>query len=487
MERRLVRGAFSVEKPLPLSVMNFASSSFWLSLVPALLLLAAGNFLLRRRDTARTRFQKLWLAVVGLGLLGMASVETLLVFGGVLVVAWVGCAWGMRLSARGRKMCLAVLAPLLLLPLFVYKYSHFVVNDLLGQNIDTLRHLLIPIGISFYSFQILGFCIDTLLRGKPLPAFVDYLNFCAFFPQIVAGPIERRDALLPQMQAPDLRFCSQRLSAGIPYIILGLFFKLALADNLAAAFCRNYAGGNALTLWANNLLFSFRIYFDFAGYGMLAYGLASCLGVKITLNFLSPYTVRNMTEFWRSWNISLYAWLRDYIYKPIGGGRTRFWAFNILIVFVISGIWHGAGWNFLLWGVLTGAFLLGHRLFRCCGLHLPGLIAWALTMGLMAGVWMFFYETDISTLLRDLKLLVTPGAYQPAGFVGELVAREWYGTMVLPFLGLSAAVVGVEALSRRLRHDPYALFVSPIGCGIMVYLMVLLNNSQQTPFIYFSF
>lgn len=487
MERRLVRGAFSVEKPLPLSVMNFASSSFWLGLVPALLLLAAGNFLLRRRDAVRIRFRKLWLVGTGLGLLGMASVETLLVFLSVLAVAWGGCAWGRKLSGRGRKVCLAVLVPLLLSPLFVYKYGNFVANDLFGQNIDTLHHLLIPIGISFYSFQILGFCIDTLLRDKPLPSFVDYLNFCAFFPQIVAGPIERRDSLLPQMQAPDLRFCSQRLSAGTPYIILGLFFKLALADNLAAAFCRNYAGGNALTIWANNLLFSFRIYFDFAGYGMLAYGLACCLGVKITLNFLSPYTVRNMTEFWRSWNISLYSWLRDYIYKPLGGGRTRLWAFNILIVFAISGIWHGAGWNFLLWGALTGIFLLGHRLFRRSGLHLPGPIAWALTMGLMAGVWMFFYQTDITALLRDLKLLATPGAYKPAGFVEELVAREWYGTMVLPFLGLSAAVVGVEALSRRLRHDPYALFVSPIGCGIMVYLIVLLNNSQQTPFIYFSF
>lgn len=467
--------------------MNFASSSFWLGLSPALLILAAGNFLLRRRVAARTRFRKLWLVVTSLGLLGLASVETLLVFLGVLVVAWGGCAWGLRLSERGRKVCLAALVPLLLVPLFVYKYGNFVANGLLGQNIDALGHLLIPIGISFYSFQIMGFCIDTLLRGKALPSFVDYLNFCAFFPQIVAGPIERRDSLLPQMQAPDLRFCPQRLSAGIPYIILGLFFKLALADNLAAAFHPGYAGGNALTLWANNLLFSFRIYFDFAGYGMVAYGLAHCLGVKITLNFLSPYTSCNMTEFWRSWNISLYSWLRDYIYKPLGGGRTRFWACNILMVFAISGIWHGAGWNFLLWGALTGVFLLGYRLFRRCGLHLPGPVSWALTVVLMCWAWMFFYETDITVLLRDLKLLATPGAYNPAGFVQELVAREWYGTMVLPFLGLSAAVVGVEAFSRRLRRDPYALFVSPVGCGVMVYLIVLLNNSQQTPFIYFSF
>lgn len=467
--------------------MNFASSAFWLCLLPALFVLALGNFLLRQRDAGRLCFHKIWLAVVSLGLLGLASAETLIIFLSVSVVAWGGCAWGLSLSLRGRKVLLGVLIPLMLVPLFVYKYSDFAVNGVLGLGFDTLRHLVIPIGISFYSFQLVGFCIDTLLREKTLPSFAEFLNFAAFFPQIVAGPIEKRARLLPQMQAPDLRFRSRHLSVGIPYIILGLFFKLALADNLAAAFYRDYAGDNALMLWVNNLLFSFRIYFDFAGYGMVAYGLARCLGVHITLNFLSPYTARNMTEFWRSWNVSLYGWLRDYIYLPLGGGRTRRWAVNLLVVFIISGIWHGAGWNFLIWGGLAGVFLLGNRLFHRCGLALPAFVGWGLTLGLMTFVWMFFYETNVAALLHDLKLLASPAAYQPVGFFEELVAREWYGTMVIPFLGLSLLVVMAEALSRRLRHDPYALFVSPVGCGIMVYLIVLLNNTQQTPFIYFSF
>lgn len=387
-----------------------------------------------------------------------------------------------------KRILLGVLIPVLLMPLLYYKYADFLCNDIAGQEWDSLRDLIIPIGISFYTFQIIGFCVDTLLRNEPMPGFVDYMNFGSFFPQIVAGPIERRSDLLPQVQRLELRLRSADWQLGIPYIILGLFFKLTLADNIAVAFWNEYAGNSAWIVWLNNLLFTFRIYFDFAGYGLTAYGIARCLGITLRMNFLSPYTAGSITEFWRRWHTSLTLWFRDYIYFPIGGSRTKRWALNILIVFTISGIWHGAGWNFVIWGALSGLAMVVHRLFRNRGMKLPGLVGWSMTFFLMVFVWMFFYDSKPGMLGHHLAVIFDGDNYNFSVFMRELVSRHMEGTLPAFFLVLSFAVVLVEYLSgRRYKDEPYRMFLSPMACGIMVFLLVVLNTSVQNQFIYFSF
>lgn len=466
--------------------MDFSTSEFWLSLAAALPLLLMGNFMLRGKERALLIFHKLLILVLSLTLLGLASTPSLLIFLYVTLTAYGVCRWGLRLGTRGRKVLLWLLIPLLLLPLLYYKYAYF-----LGTCIDaewnTLKGIIIPIGISFYTFQIIGFCVDTLMRNEPMPGFVDYMNFGCFFPQIVAGPIERRSDLLPQMRSIRLQYNSEWLKAGIPYIILGLFFKLALADNLASAYKPNAAHTHAISIWVHNLVFTFRIYFDFAGYGLTAYGIAKCLGVTLRMNFLSPYTAANITEFWRRWHTSLTGWFRDYIYFPLGGSRTRRWALNTLFVFAVSGLWHGAGWNFILWGTLAGLALVIHKAFRRTGLHLPGIIGWCMTFGLMVFIWMFFYNTEPAVLKSLPERLLDADGYRWIHYVGDNYVPMSCLLMPTLFLPLSFLTVAAEYLSQKRTGEPYRLFLSPLGCGIMVFLIILLQPGVKNQFIYFAF
>lgn len=463
--------------------MDFSQATFWLVVLPAFALLALGNCLLKNRIA----FQKIFILALSLLLLGVACWQTLFIFLSVALGGYGFCLLGVRLSVRGRRVLMCFLIPLLLAPLAYYKYGYFIGENLFMQEWASLKALVIPIGISFYSFQVIAFCIDTLMRNEPMPRFLDYMNFCAFFPQIVAGPIERRRDLLPQISTPKMMLCAADLNIGIRYIVLGLFFKMALADNLALAFVTGYRGESAWVVWLNNILFTFRIYFDFGGYAMTAYGIARCLGITLRLNFLSPYTACNIGDFWRRWHTSLMQWFRDYVYIPLGGGRTRLWAVNVLGVFLISGLWHGAGWNFLIWGALSGVAVVGYRLFVKSGGHLWAPLGWGLTFGLMVFVWMFFYDTDAEVLRHHLTTLTTLSSYRFGEFIATLKALRVQGALAIAFIPLSFLVIAVEAVSLRCRGDAYSLFLTVPACALMVFLTVVLQASADSLFIYFSF
>lgn len=469
--------------------MDFSTAIFWFSLLPAILILMAGDRLLRHRPEAKRLFHKWLMLLLSLTLLGMANETTLVIFLAVTSAAYFLCRRGCGLGLTARRWLLGGLIPLLLLPLAYYKYGYFFGSAILQQEWDTLRDLIIPIGISFYTFQVIGFCIDTLMRNQPMPKWLDYMNFCAFFPQIVAGPIERRDDLLPQVQKMELACTSNNLAQGIPYIILGLFFKLSLADNLAFAMWNDYPWGSALVIWLNNLLFTFRIYFDFGGYGLTAYGLARCMGISLRMNFLSPYTACNIKEFWRRWHTSLTQWFTDYIYFAMGGSRTKRWALNMLIVFLISGLWHGAGWNFIIWGGLAGIALIVHRLFHNAGLHLWAPLGWALTFGYMTFVWMFFYIPDPEVLQRHLTLICTPARYGINEFILNMLLphRLLYSAYSMFMVILPFSCLIIEAISWKRYSSPYALFLHPVSCGIMVAIILILHNPIPNEFIYFAF
>lgn len=469
--------------------MDFSTASFWYSLLPAILVLAVGDRLLQDRPAAKQLFHKLLMLGLSLILLGIANETTLVIFLSVTISAYYLCRWGCTLGMTARRWLLGALIPLLLLPLLYYKYSYFLGSAILQQEWDSLRNLIIPIGISFYTFQVIGFCIDTLMRNEPMPKWLDFMNFCAYFPQIVAGPIERRADLLPQVEKMELNCSKQNLEAGIPYIILGLFFKLALADNLAFAMWNWYNWGNAWIIWLNNLLFTFRIYFDFGGYGLTAYGIARCMGITLRMNFLSPYTACNIKEFWRRWHTSLTQWFTDYIYFSLGGSRTKRWAINMLLVFLISGLWHGAGWNFIIWGGLAGLALVTHRIFHNAGLRLWAPLGWLLTFVYMVFVWMFFYIHDFQLLTKNLSDLFSPELYNFSQFMAHLA---WTYRVInhafIPFFLLFAFIcLFLEALSWKKYGNPYRLFLHPVSCGIMVALMILLRNPVRNDFIYFAF
>jgi D-alanyl-lipoteichoic acid acyltransferase DltB (MBOAT superfamily) len=467
--------------------MNFAEARFWGLLLVGLMVIIVLRPLLRLIPGLKDGvFDKLALFSLGLFLLFCVSRVTFVIFLVVAVGSYVGLQWVLKREAGRQRRYLFALIPLQLLPLVYYKYANFGLNQVLGFDLLTLRHLVIPVGISFYSFQKVAFVVDTLVFQQPLPRFLDYLNFAGFFPQIVAGPIERRKDLLPQMEQFRFHWSAENLNDGASWIALGLFFKLCLADNLASFFDA-MSVSNAYLIWLNNLLFGLRIYYDFAGYSLVAVGLGRCLGVRLTLNFRSPYCSASMTEFWRRWHITLSQWFRDYLYIPLGGGRVRWWVFNVAVVFVVSGFWHGAGWNFVLWGAMHGLALIVNRLFSAKW-TLPAFPAWLLTMLVSFCAWLGFYETRTPVLLLKFKTLFTPGAYSLAHW-HEFGVRYFSssGYVLCCFLILTGVILFFEWLSVARHDSPYYYLRRPAAVVTLIIFTILLAPEKSNGFIYFAF
>lgn len=469
--------------------MNFASYEFWRELVICFLasrLLIAGSKRFCPRYSATVA--KVCLLLTGLVLLASESFLTLGCFAWVVALGWLAVLllhanWPFRL----KLVTLGVLLGAQLVPLFYYKYWNFVLNEVLGFDVR-IPSVLIPMGLSFYTFQTIGFWIDQHRNPRGRPRLIDFLNFCAFFPQIVAGPIEKRDALLPQICQTRFAIDRLQLGAAAGWIVLGLAYKLVVADNLgnlAAKFALD--PNNAWQVWLECLVFGFRIYFDFAGYSFIAVGLGLLFGIHLTLNFRCPYWARDMRVFWRDWHVTLGAWLRDYIYLPLGGGRVPWRALNVLFVFFASGIWHGAGWGFLIWGVLHG---LGVIASGARGSWLRyGPLQWAATFGWITFAWLFFLERDTGLLFRKAAALFSPTAYQfpKAGdFLRSLDGPSAALALALTVLIALFALV-VEGIGVRCRREPYQLLRHPTACVLSTVLIVLLAPMQESSFIYFNF
>jgi len=465
--------------------MNFAELRFWEYLVAGLLAIGAIRWVVHQCQPARLPLSdKLSLAGLGLFLLFCVSWVTLIIYLVVAIGTYVGLAWVLRHHARHAFKYLALLIPLQLTPLFFFKYTDFAVNRVLGLDIGLLQGLVIPVGISFYTFQKVAFVIDTLALEYPMPRFLDYMNFAGFFPQIVAGPIERRNDLLPQMERFHFAWSAANINEGAVWIVVGMFFKCCLADNLAACFDRS-STTNVFLIWMANLVFGLRIYYDFAGYSLTAVGLARCLGVRLTLNFLSPYCSTSITEFWRRWHITLSQWFRDYVFFPTT--RQVGWVMGVAVMFIVSGIWHGAGWNFVLWGGLHGACLIIHRLAGK-KVQVPTFLAWTMTMLICFCAWLCFYELRIDLLRAKLLLIFNPAAYNWSAL--KLALHYWPPgefTVLLGFLALAGCTLLIEWLSIRWHNEPYHYLKRPWALPILIVLAVLLAPGTQSSFIYFAF
>jgi D-alanyl-lipoteichoic acid acyltransferase DltB (MBOAT superfamily) len=467
--------------------MNFASAEFWVIL--AICFLASRVLLFTSRKLAPARepvIAKLCLLATAFILLAAESWLTLGAFLWVIVFGWIAICGGRNVGPWGKARFLLLLL-IQLAPLFYYKYWNFAFNEVLGLD-WRIPSVLIPMGLSFYTFQTLSFWIDSRRQDEARPTFLDFMNFCSFFPQIVAGPIERRDHLLPQIQATRFRLKLKALDQALPWIVLGLAYKLIVADNLG-----NLSGllridpSNAWQVWFECLVFGLRIYFDFAGYSFIAVGLGLLFGVKLTLNFLSPYWSQDLREFWRRWHISLGAWLRDYIYLPLGG-RKRRWVFNTLVVFAVSGIWHGAGWGFLCWGLVHGIGV------AFCGFGkpwpLPAFIKRAATFAYVIAAWLFFFERD-GVILREKALtLISPLSYLPAKaqslpavFTNPSDAVTIGLIVLLGFVLLAAEGLDV----RQAAPEPYKILRRRRIILLLAALTVWLAPMEESSFIYFNF
>jgi len=420
----------------------------------------------------------------------------------LLISTVVDFAVGRRLDGeqaeRRRRRWLLVSVAVNLGILGFFKYSGFFLDSLselstslgLGELNPALR-VVLPVGISFYTFQTMSYTFDIYRRRiRPTRSIIDFGTYVAYFPQLVAGPIERAQRLLPQIEERDRpRPRGDRLLDAIGLIAAGFFKKVVLADGVAGVVNSAFAAPEGLSWIAaavGVIAFAIQIYGDFAGYTDIARGVSKLLGIDLVLNFSEPYLARNITEFWRRWHISLSDWLRDYLYVPLGGNRGSTLATyrNLMITMLLGGLWHGASWNFVFWGGLHGLYLVVHKLTRGGGVddapvswrHVPAILFTFLWVNI---AWVFFRAESFENAWQVLYRIFTlqSGATSRADLA--LVA----------ILGLATLVVDVA--TRRGLSAPRLVRLSPAMAGataaIVIAAMVVFSGGTPEPFIYFQF
>ena len=391
-----------------------------------------------------------------------------------------------------------------LLILSFFKYYDFFVDSLvdafsyigISLHISTLS-LLLPVGISFYTFQALSYTIDVY-RGK-LPVtrdIVSFFAFVSFFPQLVAGPIERATNLLIQFERPR-SFEYNDAVDGIRQMMWGFFKKILIANNCALVvddIFGNYGNYPASTLLLGAVLFSFQIYGDFSGYSDMAVGSAKCIGYDFNRNFNLPYIAKNVSEFWKRWHISLSTWLQEYLYIPLGGnrkGKIRTYI-NLMLTMIIGGLWHGASWNFVLWGALHGLALCVHKIFMA--IYKPNhkhtfttLISVLVTYIFVSLCWIPFRSTDIHFTLEILKRIFI---WQD----GILQIHSWtIFSIIVLILGTAAAIIKAKRTGETKFISGYYKIMSldkfsSLICIILFIGIILgLAYTNSNPFIYFQF
>lgn len=410
---------------------------------------------------------------------------------------------------KRRKMWLFVSLASNLSVLFLFKYFNFlsenVTNILNSFNVfyeQPVYDLLLPVGISFYTFQTLSYSVDVY-RGKLKPenSFMRFALFVSFFPQLVAGPIERATHLLPQFKK-SYSFEYHRVVSGLRLILWGFFKKVVIADNLALLVDQvfnNPGGQNGLTFAIATYFFAFQIYCDFSGYSDIAIGSARILGFDLMQNFRQPYLSKSIKEFWGRWHISLSTWFRDYVYIPIGGNRAVKWRwyYNLLITFLISGLWHGANWTFVIWGAFHGVLLiLGIELVKYIkppSTNLGKALRIIIVFHLVTLAWVFFRAESIQSafdVIQSFKNVpnLTLGILEGVPTLNGL-GRFTISTLVY-FSSMIALLLMIDVLSTRqsaillYRKNRFVRFASYF---ILFYWILLGGYFGQTAFIYFQF
>jgi alginate O-acetyltransferase complex protein AlgI len=413
-----------------------------------------------------------------------------------------GLVLGRLTDQRRRRWVMGLSIGFNLAMLGFFKYFNFFADNLhalfatIGWPMDfvTLR-VLLPIGISFYTFVTMSYVIDVYRREiEPTRNLVDFAVFVAYFPHLVAGPILRATALLPQIQRPRGVSATQ-MRDGLWLIAWGFFQKIFVADNLAPIASSVFAPeahATGVNVLLGTYAFAFQIYGDFAGYSNIARGTSKLMGIELIENFRFPYLVLTPQAFWRHWHISLSTWLRDYLYKPLGGSRGTAWQTrrNLLITMLLGGLWHGAAWTFILWGLYHGLLLILYRPFESAFAALRSrrgfsatsrLAAWFLMFHLTCFGWLIFRAPSLAKL-RDLTHGLFAG-FQPSTLdvTGILIPLLCYTTPLLIVHAMEAWADEVLIVPRLRLGVRYAVYVATL------YLILLFGNFGGSDFIYFQF
>ncbi len=395
-----------------------------------------------------------------------------------------------------KQLCLVSSLVLNLVILFLFKYYNFIASNIevalqvtgLGMDVPKFE-LLLPVGISFYTFKALGYSIDVY-RGtvKAERNFADYALFVSFFPALAAGPIDRSNNLLPQFKQQHC-FDYDTVMAGVRMMVWGYFLKLVMADRCGLyvdAVFDNLDKHNGSSYLLASLLFSFQIYGDFAGYSLIAIGVARVMGFRLMDNFRRPYFACTVGDFWHRWHISLSTWFRDYVYIPLGGNRVSRLRnyFNLFVTFVVSGIWHGANWTFVCWGGLHGLLLCLEKALGISKRKYSGVrkfCHWAVTFMLVNIAWVLFRADN---LLDGIKVIM--GMFTSLGV--PYIDTTTFIALAFVFPILFAREVGEEFDRYHIAIENSRYWVvRHVYLALMIALIVLFGVLGGDQFIYFQF
>lgn len=379
-----------------------------------------------------------------------------------------------------------------------FKYTDFViqnVNILLNTDIQ-LQNIVLPLGISFFTFTQTAYLVDVYRGETKEYSKSDYLLFVTIFPHLIAGPILYHKDMIPQFSvAENYKVNYKNLTYGIIWFVIGLFKKVIIADKLAITANQAFSNVDKLTMydaWIGSLAYTLQLYFDFSAYSEMAIGLGLMFNYNLPLNFNLPYRSCSIIEFWRRWHMTLSAFLKNYLYIPLGGNRTGHHLRNIMITMFLGGLWHGAGWTFIVWGCIHGIFICINHVWRKTKIILPKALCWFLTFNAVNIAGVFFRAEDIygavnivSTMF-DISKFYLPHSNSMAKYVVDFGLektifdfKDSYG-LVLPFLVLSVIRFNKNIVER------YNTIITATVCAV-VFVYSVLNFSKISEFLYFQF
>ena len=374
--------------------------------------------------------------------------------------------------------------------LLIFKYTDFFIdniNNIFGVNIPFM-YIVMPIGISFFTFQALGYVIDVYNgKHKSAPSLVNFMTYISLFPQLIAGPIVRYSDVNDDLVKRDVSF--DKFSQGVRRFIIGLSKKVLIA-NVLGEVSTLLVDVNVLSSWLKPILFTLQIYFDFIGYSDMAIGLGLMLGFRFLENFNYPLIAKSITDFWRRWHMSLSSWFRDYIYIPLGGNRvSKFkWIRNIFVVWFLTGFWHGASWNFIIWGLYFGIILLIEKFIIGKYIEKTRVFKYFYTLFFVVISFLIFNSNSVLEITNGIKNMFM---INDIPLVSSETLYYFKSYFILFVISIIAATPLMKNIVNKLKESKYGIIIDVIEPIILIVLLVLctsfLVDASFNPFLYFRF
>lgn len=482
--------------------MSFTTSVFLFFCFPISII---GDFLLRliykKRESLGNRVRNIFLLLFSLGFYGWTRPIGVLYFLVYMILVYMLGTWIQhnRNDNKKYKISIGVSIIGIALILGVYKYYNFLIQVIAGKTAEIfkLKNIIVPVGISFITFSAISYLVDVYRGDAERGNICDVMLYLCFFPKVISGPIVLWKDFLPQTQSRKID--EKSYLNGLNRIMLGFSKKVILADTFGALVNQiqqqiGILGISTLTSWGCALLYMLEIYYDFAGYSDIALGIAELFGFHFKENFYFPYISQSITEFWRRWHISLGTWFREYIYIPLGGnrkGKIRTLV-NLGIVFIITGIWHGAGWNYIFWGVLNGVCVVIERCIRDTKVYkkIPAVIKWAITMTIVLFGWQLFYYSKMEDFVYFMQIMFKKVVFEEMNYT----AVYYFSKKIIIYM-LIAMIGAVLPAWSRLRKIKQFLNSTKSGLiiqefvlfALMIISVISMVNSTYSPFIYFRY